>query len=141
MVSASSMSYIWLYLSHSDQALPQLMHALSIAPSNLIDGDDAQAVAGDIEHLNESGLQYFALSGDFSLSCDIRLTGWTRARILDQLLMLSNHGLRIAMLDESSDNPFDALLFEAGSTRRVTVVQNDTSNEVGLYPHGSHPAT
>jgi hypothetical protein len=127
------MCYAWLYLSHGADALPQLVHALSIPGINVMAGDDAQAVAQDVNHLSESGLQHFALQGDFALSCDIRLAGWTLPAVQAVLLQLSATGLRIAMADDASDSPIAFILFESGSCRPVTVVENDESGEVTLY--------
>lgn len=133
MTAAPAMCYVWLYLSQGIEALPSLVHALSIPGSNVMAGDDAEAVAQDMNHLSESGLQHFALQGDFALSCDIRLVGWTLAAVQVVLKQLSAKGLRIAMADDASDSPFDFILFESGNSRPVTVVGNDEANEVTMY--------
>ncbi len=134
MTAPPSMCYAWLYLRQGIETLPQLVHALSIPSGHVVAGEDSQAVDADIDHLNESGLHYFVVNGDFSLSCDIRLAGgWTVPAVKAVLLQLSASGLCIAMTDDSSDSPFDCLLFDAGSCRPVTLIQDDTTDKVTLY--------
>jgi hypothetical protein len=133
MTALPAMYYVWLYLSQGAEALASLTNALSIPGSNVMAGDDAQAVSQDVNHLSESGLQHFALQGDFALSCDIRLAGWTLPAVQAVLQQLSANGLRIAMADNNSDSPFAFTLFESGNCRAITVVENDETNEVTMY--------
>lgn len=136
MSAINTMYYVWLYLSHGTEVLAPLIHALSIPASNVVAGRDAQAVAANAEHLNESGLQYYDLKGDFLLSCDVRILGGTLAQVKQQLVMLSKNSFRIAMVDQSTDNPFECVLFDGGRSQRVMVLKNDDTDHVKLYPAG-----
>jgi hypothetical protein len=133
MSDSNDMCHLWLYLGSGVEGLLQLAQALSIPSRNLINGNDLEAVSADVFHMNECGLHYFELDGDFSLSCDIRLSGLTLALVHLKLLQLSAEGLRSAAADESSDNPFAFVLFESGRSRPVTVVEDDETNKVTLY--------
>jgi hypothetical protein len=132
MSAAITMCSVWLYTSKGVEALPQLAQALAIPVSHVVAGGDTQAE--DLNHLSESGLKYFLVHGDFLLTCDVRLAGWTLPAVHTALQQLSFSGMRIAMLDDSSDNLFECELFESGNCRSVTVVENDETNEVTLYP-------
>jgi hypothetical protein len=133
MTYSHAMCYAWLYLSKGVEVLPQLVHALSIPRSNVLAGEDTEAVVIDMDDLGESGLQHFSLKGDFAICCDIRLAGWTLPAVKVVLQQLSASGARIAMIDDSSDNPFACILFDSGSCRPVTVVKDDETDEVTLY--------
>lgn len=134
MTAATSMCYLWLYVGKGTDALVQLAAALSIPSANVVSGDDKQAVAQDLDHLLESGLTHFAIHGDFVLGCDIRLADWALPDVARALQQLSMSGLRIAMADDASDNPFAFTLFESGDARAVTVVEKDESDHVTLFP-------
>jgi hypothetical protein len=134
MTGSPDMCCAWLYLSQGVEALPQLVHALSIPVGNVVAGDDAQAVAANTDHLHDSGLHQFEEQGDFALSCDVRLAGWTIDAVHIALQRLSLSGMRIAMADDASDSAFAFILFESGSSRPITVVQKDETGEVTIYP-------
>lgn len=132
MNTAATICYVWLYTSKGIEALPQLAQALSILSSNVIAGLDEQAVAADIDHLCESGITHYPVQGDFLLSCDIRLAGWTLPDVKLALLQLSKSGIRLAMSDDTSDSPFASILFESGQYRAVTMDQDDETGETTL---------
>jgi hypothetical protein len=132
--SSFCMCYVWLYLGKGAEGLLALANALSIPDSHVLAGDNAHLAASDLHHLHESGLHHFDVRGDFALSCDVRLAGWAIDAVHVALQRLSVSGLRIAMADDASDNPFAFVLFELGTARAVTVVQNDETGEVTLFP-------
>jgi hypothetical protein len=141
MTTAPAITYVWLYLAEStDQgagegevALAQLAHALSIPSQQVFAGDVVQ-INDRLPYMQASTLVHFPVRGDFAHSCDIQLTSWTQAAVEAALDKLSTSGLTVAMLDDNDASPFACILFQAGRRRAVTVVGDDDTDMVTIYP-------
>jgi hypothetical protein len=139
MNTVPTMTYVWLYVSEgagnslSLDAVAQLAGALSIPNQQVFAGNNV-TLNDRLQHMQQSMLLHFPVQGDFSYSCDTQLSGWTQPGIEAALGKLSASGLTIAMLDNADASPFACILFQTGSRRAATVVEDDETNNVTLYP-------
>jgi hypothetical protein len=136
---AQAITYVWLYLAENtgegedEGALARLAQALSIPSQQVFAGDVVQT-DDRLPYMQASTLIHFSVQGDFAHSCDIQLTGWTQPAVQAALDKLSASGLTVAMLDDNDVSPFACILFQAGSRRTVTVVGDDDTDVVTMYP-------
>jgi hypothetical protein len=137
MTNALAINYVWLYLASSERegedAIAQLAQALSIPSRQVFSGEGLQ-IDDRLTYMQDSTLIHFLVQGDFAYSCDVQLAGWTLPDVEVALDKLAASGLTLAMLNDSNASPFACILFQAGSRSAVTVVGNDDTGIVTMYP-------
>ncbi|MFN8391420.1 MAG: hypothetical protein U0136_14110 [Bdellovibrionota bacterium] len=73
----------------------------------------------------QSSIGYGRAGGDFSLAVDVYLLETTEEELRTHFLELSRQSVTIALPDETSESPFDYLIYRDGNETRAEVVELD----------------
>ncbi|MEM9556731.1 MAG: hypothetical protein AAGC60_20900 [Acidobacteriota bacterium] len=113
-----------IYIDGAEKGLALLGDRLGIPSANRLDFVHHQSDYGFYRR-QEDAFFYTATTGDFDFAVDLTLFGWDRATLEAQLQVISQEALRIALPDESRDNPYDYLLFERGEARSISILDHE----------------
>ncbi len=120
-----------LYVAGADGVIAALADALGVQPENRFANDRYETDYSFFTR-EENSLFFWNIEGDFQFSVDINLFHIEPPDLERSLLAVARHGVVIAMPDEDSANPFDYLLFEAGTRRAAVIIEEDDTDQVRI---------
>ena len=112
------------YIASPADPIAVLAGELSIPEENCL---AYEAQPGDYGFFGrrENSLFFAPVSGSFQFAVDVNLFALDWPALEAKLLAASTRGLLIAVPDETSEFPWDFLLYEAGVRREVQVLEDD----------------
>jgi hypothetical protein len=115
-----------LYITGTADPLSTLSKSLSITANHCFAETDHP---GDYSFFarEENSMFYAPVAGDFQFAVDINIFGIDWPEIESKLILLSTHGLIVAMPDEASIAPFDYILYKRGSKESVQIIEDETT--------------
>ena len=121
----------FLYVARTDDPIATLADGLSISEKNRL-RYGAEVDDYTFFKRGENSLFFAPAEGSFQFTADVNLFDLDWPALESRLLALSARGLLVAIPDETSDMPFDCLLYENGTRKPVQVIENEETGQLSI---------
>jgi hypothetical protein len=121
-----------VYLRGNSSDVQAFAKLLNIAGQNVF---DASTPINDFSFYDrqENSMKFAVVRGDFDYICYVDLFDLPQEMLIEQLRLVSSHGLVLAIPDDASVSPFDCILFENGHKEAIELLEDDVLEEVRIH--------
>lgn len=117
-----------LYVAGMGESLLMLANGLSISEQHCFAETDHPSDYGFFKR-EENSLFYSPVTGGFEFAIDINLFAIDWLELESKLLDLSAKGLLIALPDETSNVPFDYVMYENGTKKAIQIIEDESTGK------------